>query len=199
MSQVRHCPRCGSDYRPEVSRCVECDTALEDRFESTDPRFAPPPRPAPAAASSAPPGHYESIYFSHAVPDIEALANLLAERGIPFVIESRQEPRRCGPPRTRYELAVRDVERAAAREELRRLQSETLPSDATDSVDRDFDPSGGYARCPACSATLTPGAAECPGCGLGLGGGEELRCSACGVAVGHDDACCSGCGNAFET
>ena len=152
----------------------------------------------PEPAAPVPSGDHESIYFSHTQPDIQALASLLDARGIAYVIKSALEPQKCGPPRTRYELAVRDVERAAARQELRRLQSETLPSEATDSVDCDFDPSDGYARCPACSATLTPGASECPGCGLGLGGGEELRCAACGIAVGPDDARCPGCDNPFD-
>jgi len=197
MGLVRHCRQCGSDYRPEISRCAVCDIALEDRFEETDPRFAPQEPPVPEPAAPVQPDDHETIYFSHTLPDIQALASLLDARGIAFVIRSGLEPQKCGPPRERYELAVRDVERAAAREELRRLQSETLPSEATDSVDCDFDPSDGYARCPACSATLTPGASECPGCGLGLGGGEELRCSACGIAVGPGDARCPGCDNPF--
>src|SRR2546427_810167 len=68
MATVRHCPRCDTDYRPEILTCAECGEALQLREEE-----APPP-----AAAEPPPGDYRSLYFSERIEDLEPLAEELS-------------------------------------------------------------------------------------------------------------------------
>ena len=187
MLTIRHCPRCRTDYRPEVGACGECGGPLDDRVEDGDPRFAPPRVPAPP--SQLPAGNYHSIYFSHEIRDLESLGGQLARRGIPFRIDTK--PGRC---RSRYDLAVRDEERAAAVDELNQLLRADVSPEHCGAVERHFDPDKGYFRCPACDARLGSGARECPDCGLALAGApEELACARCGNALGPAGDCRHGC------
>ena len=53
--------------------------------------------------------------------------------------------------------------------------------------------------CPACSATLPQGAAECPECGLVVNPEVEIAvCPDCGAEVGDEVKQCPKCGVEFE-
>ena len=194
---MRHCPRCRSDYRPEMSQCAECEGPLEDRFEETDARFLPPTAPVPFAAVELPPGDYRPVYMSFSVADLQPLAEQLQRQGIPFRVDTTQETREARLPRTRFDLSVRDEERGPAQEALERLHAWD-PPEGSSLQETEFDPHTGYSRCPACSAALPHAADRCPDCDLVLRAEpEELVCSACGAAVASSEARCADCGSAF--
>ncbi len=202
MDQVRRCPQCGAEYRPEILRCADCGVELELRWEEEDPRFAPPESSAEMPPESEPPpGDYRSLYSSGEITDLQPLVDGLRNRGIPFRIDVVQlEPAEASPrPRARYDLLVRREEREAATEALSRLGRGELTPELLVAVDRDFDPQRGYSRCPACSASLPDGVEECPDCGLVLGTDRESAiCSACGGGVGPADDVCPHCGERME-
>lgn len=200
MDLVRRCARCRIDYRPEIAVCADCGGELETRYEETDPRFAPPDLPEHSlSVPEPPPGEYRSIYRSTDIALVQPLAEALKGRGIPFRIEVTTLETAAPAPASRYDLCVRDAEREAAREELVRLERDYIAPESFAAIDREFDPEGGYRRCPACSASLSPRAAECPGCGLGLAEAEDpSACSECGQAVGESDRACPCCGAAFD-
>ncbi len=169
MYMVRHCPRCQSDYRPDMAACAECGGPLEDRPEGEDPRFRPPPRGVLPEGSELADGDLRSIYFSRDVRQLQALADRLARRGVACRIQGSAEG--CKSPR--YDLLVSEAQRQVSLDELQKTFGDDLPGDDLGAAERSFDPSQGYLRCPACGANLAAGAPECSDCGLALtdGGG----------------------------
>lgn len=165
MHTVRHCRRCGSDYRPEIERCGECGGPLEERAEADDPRWDPPAGADRWQGAAPPETDLSPIFYSHDLGDLAELARRLAARGVPFRIAPTAEGART--PRTRYDLLVPEPRRADA---LRELEAFT---GAAIAVESDFDPQRGYRRCPACAAGLPERAEACPDCGLALGESPE--------------------------
>ena len=157
---VRHCPRCRADYRPEVAVCAHCDIPLVERPEEHDPRFDPPPSlEGLPAADAAPPGDYESLYFSFEVRDLLPLAEQLTRQGVPFRVETTEEAHGVRLPRIRYDLAVRNEERAVAVGAL----------EAFLGTEEDGMAAAGSGGDPIGAADV-----ECAGCGLALGGVDPV-------------------------
>jgi predicted amidophosphoribosyltransferase len=165
MHTVRHCRRCGSDYRPEIERCGECGGRLEDRAEAEDARWDPPPGADRWGEPLAPSGDLSSIFYSYELSDLAALARRLADRQVPFRIEPSSEGART--PRTRYDLLVPEPRRADALREVEAFGGAAI------AVESDFDPQRGYRSCPACSTGLPERVDACPDCGLALRGSPE--------------------------
>jgi hypothetical protein len=191
MDMVRHCVRCDTDYRPEILTCTECGEDLVLREEGAAEQEARRAEP--------PPGDYRSLYFSDRIEDLEPLAAELTRRSIPFRIDSTEEEKMTLVPHSRFDLRVRDEERAPARDALAALPEAADLELSDDAAEKGFDPQRGYARCPGCSAEVPQGALKCPDCGLALRGSlEELLCSACGWEVSSADTKCPRCGSPLE-
>ncbi|MCI0410860.1 MAG: zinc ribbon domain-containing protein [Acidobacteria bacterium] len=191
MSLVRHCARCDTDYRAEILTCAECGEALELRAEETVAETSPPAEP--------PPGDYRSLYFSDRIEDLEPLAEELTRRSIPFRIDFSGEDKITLVPHSRFDLLVREEERARAKDTLSSLPEASDLELTDNAAEKGFDPQRGYSRCPGCSAELSAGALKCPDCGLTLGGSlEPLICSACGWEVSSADSACPRCGAVLE-
>jgi primosomal protein N' len=127
------------------------------------------------------------------------MAEELTRQSIPFRIDSSGEDPITLVPHTRFDLMVREEERAQARETLSTLPQASELELADDAAEKGFDPQRGYARCPACSAELPAKAMKCPDCGLALEGSlEPLVCSACGWEVSSADTACPRCGAVLE-
>jgi len=189
METVRHCPRCDTDYRPEILTCAECGEGLELRQEEGEP---PPP-------AEPPPGEYRSLYYSGNVADLEPLADALARAEIPYRVEGSEDEAVTLVPHSRFDLRVRDEERERARQVLESLPEAMALGIVDHLADRTFDPVKGYESCPGCSASLPAGALKCPDCGLALSGSmEPLVCSACGWEVSSADTACPKCGVSLE-
>ena len=182
MYMVRHCPRCQSDYRPDMAECAECGGPLEDRPEGSDPRFTPPPASLPSEGSDLADGDLHSIYFSRDVRQLQALADRLARRGVACRLQQSTE----GGKSPRYDLLVPEAQRQVSLDELQQTFGDPIPGEELGAVERDFDPSQGYLRCPACGANLAAGAPECSDCGLALAEGKEGTCQECGGSCSSD-------------
>jgi len=193
MAMVRHCAQCDTDYRAEILICAECGGELELRADDQEEEVQPEPSAEP------PPGDYRSLYFSDRIEDLEPMAEELTRQSIPFRIDSSGEDPITLVPHTRFDLMVREEERAQARERLSTLPQASELELADDAAEKGFDPQRGYARCPACSAELPAKAMKCPDCGLALEGSlEPLVCSACGWEVSSADTACPRCGAVLE-
>jgi hypothetical protein len=140
-----------------------------DSPEEHDPRFDPPRSLdwLPAAAS-APPGQYESLYFSHEVADLLPLAEELTRQGVPFRVEPTDEAHGVGLPRTRYDLTVREAEREIALGALEAFLGSEEEGMAAEGSGTSMLDEG--ERCPACGDPIGEADMECAGCGLTLGG-----------------------------
>jgi predicted amidophosphoribosyltransferase len=141
---VRLCVDCGEEYRPEILVCADCGGALEDRFEEPKAAADTPPGPPPVS------GPRRTVHSATDAAEIEPLARLLGQAGIPFAVRGAINA---------FDLIVQEADLDRAISVLRALLP---PHDAEDA----FDPERGYARCPACQADLAPGTPACPDCGL---------------------------------
>jgi len=193
MDFVRHCPRCHVDYRPEILRCADCGGDLEIRQEEPDPEREP------AMPPEAPPGVYRSLYYTSEIEDLPPLTDALTHEGVPFRIDTTEESGTNLMPRSRFDLKVRDEDSEKAKGILSHLPEFPGVNSAAEGAEAGFDPERGYTRCPGCSASLAPGTAECPDCGLALvENPKSLFCSACGAEVSPADPTCPHCGTLLE-
>lgn len=136
-------------------------------------------RSEPPAADWRPAGDYQPILWREYAADLTRLADRLVAAGVPFYLRPREveDGRTAG-----YEIRVRQEERELALRELEALQRAGSADPAAE-VARPIDDNGAAPAgppastesrpgCPACGAAVTVGAAECPDCGLVLGGAE---------------------------
>jgi predicted amidophosphoribosyltransferase len=137
------CPSCGEEYQSWVSRCSDCDVALD---------IASGGVPAPTVPA-APPAELRDLVLLHSEGAwyLRELAEALAAHDIPSRIEK-------GAPA--LSLFVRRADLEAAREVAREFAEARLPALEADSTSH--DPSG----CPACGEPLAADASACGACGL---------------------------------
>jgi hypothetical protein len=186
---VKVCRDCGEEYRPEIERCADCGGELVagDLAEDGHPRSRS--GPDAEAEDDRPPGDYRPIAWAATAAELTRRADALVEAGLPFYLR----PRESSPgERSGYEIRVRreewpqalaafesavGVAAVASRGEHDEHHDGEDGGEAddptVDGVTADAPPASGASdssadegRCPACSAHVTPGAAECPDCGL---------------------------------
>ncbi len=178
---VRVCPECGEEFRPEIVRCSDCGALLVDRAVEED-------APSPMAGSLHGHGHSASggppapvalarLFRADRASDIEPLAERLGKAGLPYRVRTVQ---------LSFELLIPEEDREKALGVLGEALRPGLPS--TD--DAPFDPESGYSACPACGCRLAPRAQECPECGLAVGGEPDAgACPRCGQGRAEGGRC----------
>jgi hypothetical protein len=151
---IQVCPRCGSEFQPHVTQCIDCGGATETRWDdglSTSPEAAPV-EPDELSVPS------EDEACSVRVGDFDSardLAAWLEEHGVACSVTRELADRR------HYYVvwvAPEDLERALA------LDREEFAARVPDAPDMPIELPPD--RCPACGAGLPPTAPECPECGL---------------------------------
>jgi hypothetical protein len=186
--QVRICPECGEEYRPEIVRCADCGALLQD----ADGEQAAP-RPAPESIEPAEPEvpeGYQPIFWSNQPREMQELAERLDQEGIAFHLQAHTDVHKST---LRLALLVPQNERGRALEVLGpHLDADADPA-LLQAVEREFDPSGGYLRCPACGSELGPAALDCPACGLTVGEAAPT-CPRCGALLEGEGEGCPECG-----
>jgi hypothetical protein len=185
-THVRVCSDCGEEYRPDIVRCADCGGALVDRFledEQESPGPAEPEAPAGPDLSG-----FHPVFVSGRATDLVPLAERLRQAEIAFHLAERPVPEGAAPS---FSLLVHEDDREHALRALAPL----LGSQVEPDEDRGGEEQPSV-RCPACGTEQTAGAAECPECGLALGGGEGDRCPRCGGPVPEAGAKCPACGGA---
>ncbi len=149
---IQVCPKCGSEFQPHVTQCIDCGSATETRLES--------PLAGLEAASEerdefSVPGEGEAC--SVRVGDYPAaldLAAWLEEHRVSCRV--RRHPANCRS--YTVWVAPEDLERALA------LDRENFATQVPDAPDMPIELPAD--RCPACGARIAPTASECPDCGL---------------------------------
>jgi len=175
LVNVRVCPECGEEFRPEIVRCSDCGALLEDRYEGDEAPAAAPAAGFPAVddGSELDPssrGGFVRLFHADRAADLEPLARRLGEAGIPFRVRTVQ---------LSFEMLIREGDA----EKVRAALAEAMPAGgwASPQASPDGDPAEG--ACPGCGHALAAAAHECPECGLTLGAGAEGElCPDCGQA-----------------
>jgi hypothetical protein len=154
---TRYCPNCDDEFRPDIVRCSDCGGELEDRYDDEGGAEARPDDGSETEADG-PPEEYRPVFGCMESASLKEAAALLAAAGVAF---------RATGCSTGFQLLVREADQSAAATALRgREGALTVPEEGEPSVGAE----GG--RCPACDATVPAAAAECPECGLVVGGEE---------------------------
>jgi hypothetical protein len=157
---VRICPQCDAEYRPEIATCAHCEVPTVSRWEIDKAVVGKAVRQLMPSA--------ELVGLRTAeLTWIRDLAQLLAEDDVASRIEEAGGG--CGGGSCQYTLLVRpeDVEQAQRVDvEYLRGQVPDMPAGAGP-VAAD--------RCPACGAAVPARAVECPDCGLVVGELEGLE------------------------
>jgi ribosomal protein L40E len=139
---VRVCRDCGEEFRPEASVCSDCGGVLEDRDDTP---AAPEAEARPGGPLVATRPDLVAVAEGAEASEVESSARLLGEAGIAFAVSGAIH---------QFRVLVEPGDVARARSVL------GLDAVAGDGAQ--------LSACPACGASLVPGAAECPECGLAL-------------------------------
>lgn len=155
------CPECQAEYRPDVSRCADCDVDLVHREELERRR---------AELESFPPASELDCVRVAPIVWIRALSSALEEHDVPHRIEPAEATDAPDGQSTEafgdvalYGLYVRRAELETAREVDGELVRQLIPEEAGDLAD------GEEESCPACGHRLPADALECGDCGLSFG------------------------------
>ncbi len=164
-SSLRYCPRCDSEYRPEISRCAHCNIALVSAGERAAARQAVA---AERSARSMLIGPDDALVplRQGSLQEMKTVQYLLQEEHIPSILSGDEMScRGCSPQLT---LEVKEVDFTAARKVLAAdfLQSTGVSPDDLQGADLVFDLQAKEVICPACKARFSPTVGACPGCGL---------------------------------
>jgi ribosomal protein L40E len=152
------CPRCGEEYVHTAERCVECDVPLGLEAPPDAPAFEMPPVE-------------ELVELRNAeVPWIEGLAQALAEAGIPSRVDLLRREDDTVQSRGLGAIRCKIFVRREDGPEATRIDAEFARTQVPDLPDANAGEWRAGDDCPACGATLTPDAVECPDCGLAFGG-----------------------------
>ena len=160
-AMFKHCPACGGEFQPWVSRCPDCDVALELGSGT----------PAPARRSSELPPARELTCLEKGDPRaLHEIAERLQAQGLSSRIDVYPPDGAIRPPArrgsgevsARFGLYVRPAEIEAAR----RIRSDHLREVVPDAASPEGDAGAALAACPACGAELDDSAAACAACGL---------------------------------
>jgi hypothetical protein len=188
--QVRICPECGEEYRPEIVLCADCGALLQDADGERGAPQRPAAEPSEPAEPEVPEG-YQPVFWSSQPREIRRLAERLDKEGIPLHLQAQATDRQRSS--LRLALLVPEDQRARALEILGPYLDADADPALLQAVEREFDPSEGYLRCPACGGDLGPGAFDCPACGLTVGESEPA-CPRCGGPLPGEGEACPACG-----
>jgi len=170
MEMVRYCPVCDDEFRPEITVCSDCGSALILQKEGLGAKGA---ADTLAAERGDPPAIHaewrtalDGLPVSNLIPvrTFDSLSEL--EPAVAAFAEI-ELPSRVLVQNGRYLLLIRPSDVAEAQNAMHQALV-----DVDDAADPTFDARiGRYSNCPACGGRLAESfKGECPECGLELSG-----------------------------
>ena len=166
---LKYCPKCRDEYRPEIERCAACaiplvwGAELAARAAGGDSRQN---RKGPLT-----PDDQLVVVFQGALGDLKHLKDLLEAEQIGAMISKEGGGCASGGCAPKFELQVRQEEVRDALEVLaqeHRRATALAEHDATH-AGAVFNPEAGEAVCPACGFAFATTTTTCPDCGLCFG------------------------------
>ncbi len=168
--EMKYCPNCNDEYRPEISKCGVCGQGLVfgAEYRAQEQARLARVRSRPGAVQAG-----DDLVTIHKAPlkDMKPVEELLAQENIGFLLvgDDRSCGKGCCP--ANFELRVR---REEARDaflllELEHRRSTGVASHGHDIEDHGFNPEAGEATCPACGYCFSTATTTCPDCGLCFG------------------------------
>jgi len=156
--EVVVCPNCGSEYQLHVTHCIDCGTPTQpSSWAVTNPRQ----EEVEPRAGSLPPESPAVVLRTTTLGWATMLGEFLKDEGIPIRIEATE----VSAKGARYCVCVAEGDLHRARE----VDNEVILRELGDGADA-FVELPSIDQCPACGARVSLDSAECPSCGLVVGG-----------------------------
>ena len=172
-----YCPKCRSEFRPDVAHCANCEVDLVENLPETDPFET-----AEGMAELIQDREVQALFVGNHVALLE-VQKILAKERIPSVIagEAAEELEAAMHARFYLMIAEEQLEAAkavvASRWEAGLEQEGLMLKDASavkaEVAEGSDAVEGGDAPCPACGHVVPATVGECPECGLFVGVAEE--------------------------
>lgn len=161
---MRYCPVCGDEYRPDFHQCAACRVKLVDGDAMRErARQLEEIQDVPELSEDEP----LLPLRKGRLLDIKNLKAALEKAGVPAVVGRGEDCRSgcCGGPEVLLQVRYEDAERA---EQVLQQEHERTTGMDVATVDGDivFDPEAAKAVCPACGHQFSPDGPDCPECGL---------------------------------
>lgn len=168
--EMKYCPSCKDEYRPEIAQCGVCGRPLVMGVEYQAQEQGRLAR-VQNRRGALQPG--DDLVTIHKAPlkDIKPLEAQLTRENIGFLLVGDEHGCGKGCCPSNFELRVR---REEARDAFLVLEQEHqrstgLASHNHEIEDHGFNPEAGEATCPACGYRFSTATTTCPDCGLCFG------------------------------
>lgn len=166
--EMKYCPSCGGEYRPDVSSCMSCDVELISGEERLTEMFDQE-RAFENRSMDIGPGDNLVAIRKGPIKEMKALKQVLAKERIASMLggdEANCGKGCCGSPEMYLQIKETDLEMATVV-----LAKEFVATTALDLKDLEhaeavFDHQASETTCPACGCTFSPTVGACPECGL---------------------------------
>lgn len=177
MTLVRYCVNCDDEFRPDIQVCTVCNSPLILQEEGLG---APADREATVETSLQ--GNELDSWPLESLRRVASLASIEEAESAIAPLAQANIPSRILVQNGVYIVLIRPEDMTKAAEIAHAAAQAVLDVNAT--VDPSFDATAlRYKQCPACQASLSSAATECPECGLQLGSGDATPAD-----LGQEDA-----------
>ncbi len=170
-SELKYCPHCNDEYRPEIQSCAACKQTLlygADLLAARNAKNQESGGGEPRQSAAIEDDDTLVPLQSGSLFDMKRLKGLLETEAVPAVLikEESCASGGCGGPRIIVQIREQDLQRAAA--VLRRDHAKTTVIGDYEEVAAEavYDPESALAHCPACGHAFAPEVPDCPECGL---------------------------------
>ncbi|MBK5255638.1 MAG: hypothetical protein JJE39_06365 [Vicinamibacteria bacterium] len=171
MEMVRYCPVCDDEFRPDITVCSDCGTALILQREGLGAEGVPASALVSEEAEAQPNAGWHTALDALPVSNLLPIRTFDALRDLEPTVSAFADvrlPSRVLVQNGRYILLIRPDDLAVAQETLQAAHAD--PAELEELSDATFDSTAGrYSHCPACGSQLAHDlTGACPDCGLEL-------------------------------
>lgn len=165
VDELKYCPVCHDEYRPEIEKCATCDVLLIGGMQMREQNSTNGINSSQKQVIS----ENDTLIpiLRGGIRELKQVKGVLALQNIPVVLVSEGPCRNgsCGGPELLLQIRLQDQQRAETvlQKEHERTTGQHQQQAGVATI---FDPEAEVADCPACGHRFRPDGSACPDCGL---------------------------------
>ncbi|WP_035245007.1 zinc ribbon-containing (seleno)protein DG [Desulfogranum mediterraneum] len=167
-AELKYCPRCGEEYRPEISQCAACSLELIQGARLRE-ILAQQARAQGERSLEIAAGEELVTIRQGPLLQIKALQAYLIEHSLPSLIAAETQAgctKGCCGSEVLLQVRLADLEEVLAVLAQEHQRSTGLAEFDTTHSGAVYDPTAAEATCPACGSCFSTQSTVCPECGL---------------------------------